>query len=130
MEVRGLTLDQLTSAATDAGVELQNVRPKRQDGTSHLLTLRLTGELWRRLSPNTGRKIAAVCYHGYTAFMQRVFDTNPDATIISVKQRFDGQRDFQMNACGVGEQNAGSYASPVSYSEACACEGSLAEARV
>ncbi len=130
MEVRGLNLGQLESAATDTGAELYNVRQKRQDGMGHAFVIRPLGELFRKYTPHTGRKVWAVCYHGHAAFMQRVFDINPDATIISAMERFDGVQDFREKACDVGDQNVGSSYQPAYFSTACKCDGALAEARV
>ena len=129
MEVRGLTLDQITSAATDTGVELYNVRQKRRDGTSHAFVIRPLGELFRKFSP-PGRRVWAVCYHGHAAFMQRVFDINPEATLISMMERFNGRADFQDKACAVANHNVGSAYQPADFGNACKCAGALAEARV
>lgn len=126
MQIRGLTEQQLETAATDVGVCLVNVR---RAGRGFAFTLGLTGELWRRRG-HSGRKVAAVCYHGHAAFMQRVFDANPEAVIISAMSRFDGVRDFQNRACLIGERNIGSLMRPLEYNAACDCEGALREARV
>lgn len=130
MQVRGLTESDIRAAALDAGVRLVNFRPQ---GRGFAFTLGLQGELWRRLShehpnwtnrngtPYKPRKIAAVCFHGHAAFMQRVFDANPDAVIISAMARFDGVAAFQAEACNVGERNVGSDYYPQEYNRACTC---------
>ncbi len=124
MQVRGLDQQQLEQAATDTGVRLVNFRPQ---GRGFAFTLGLEGELWRRRSPS-GRKVAAVCYHGHAAFMQRVFQLNQDAVLISAQVRYDGRVDFVAKACDVGQRTFDRKGT--TYAELCDCTGSLAEARV
>ena len=126
MIARGITPDELDKAATEAGVLLDN---PRKEGRGTRFTLRLAGELWRRYSPS-GRKVAAVCFHGHARFMQEVFAINPETTLITAMERFDGVEEFTQNACAVGERNAGSMYQPSAYAELCRCDGSLAEAKI
>lgn len=123
MQVRGLDQQQLEQAATDTGLRLVNFRPQ---GRGFAFTLGLEGELWRRRAPS-GRKVAAVCYHGHAAFMQRVFQLNQDAVLISAQVRYDGRADFVAKACEVGQRMFGQ---ATTYAELCDCTGSLAEAKV
>lgn len=127
MIVRGLNRDQLEAAAIDSGVRLVNLRAQNKRGDSFAFTLGLQGELWRRrgwptLDGRPGRRIAAVCFHGHAAFMQRVFNASPAAVVISKLARFNGVEAFQREACAVGEQNIGSTYRPLYLNEACTCQ--------
>ncbi len=138
MQVRGLDQQQLEQAATDAGVQIVNFR---KQGRGFAFTLGLQGQLWQRRAARTmrghkgPRRMAHVCFHGHAAYMQRVFDVNPDAIVITKLMRYDGLADFQQWACETGQQQVGWVGSgaegrPLQLSEACDCTGELAEARV
>lgn len=126
MIARGIDREGLEAAALESGVRLVNLRPQ---GRGFAFTLGLQGELWRRRG-HSGRKIAAVCYHGHAAFMRELFARAPEAVLVSAQARYDGVRDFQAKACGVGEREIGSAFQPMQYSEACDCAGELAGANL
>ena len=119
MIARGVTREQLEQAAANVGVDVS--RRLRPEGRGFRFTLSLIGERYRRKS-HTGRRIAAVCYHGHYAFMEALFQQVPTAVIVSSMMRYDGVEDFWYNAAHAGSRNVGSIAVPMSYDEACYCE--------
>ena len=64
---------------------------------------------------------AAVCFHGFRAFMRECFKRNPHAIIRTAKAAYLGSEDFEAKWPRVGAQNVGSQVCPVAYSECCDC---------
>ncbi len=117
MIARGMTAAELGDAAQAVGVRLQNVRP---NGTGTAFTLALDGERYRRRS-HTGRKIAAVCWHGHYDFFREVYTQNEEATIITAQARYNNRADFEYSAETTGDNNIGSMVEPMAYRDACDC---------
>lgn len=70
---------------------------------------------------NTGRKIAAACWHAHRDVMLAIFEQSPDALLVSALARYDGQPDFLNKYPATGYKNIGSIAVPLSMSQACDC---------
>ncbi len=121
MIVRNLTegngSQSIQEAAKDVGVQLYHLR---KEGTGFRFTLRLNGKKYRRLS-HTGRKVAAVCWHGHYDFMAMLFKYEPDAILISMIERYDGKQAFHKLARQTGYQNIGNEVHPLMLKEACTC---------
>ena len=112
-----VTLETLGRATTRAGVDLKNLR---RQGNGFAFTLALTGERWRRRS-HTGRRIAAVCWHGHRAFMEVMFSLAPNARLKSTVVTYGGRTDFWANHDATGDRNIGSMMQPLAYRDACDC---------
>ena len=70
---------------------------------------------------NSGRKIAALCWHGHRDIMLDIFAQHPDAILVSAAARYDGQNDFMQKFPATGRQNIGSYFEPMDRQHACEC---------
>ena len=108
----------LLAAAELAGVGLDG---PRKVGHRFRFTLRLQGERYQRRG-YTGRRIAAVCWHGHYAFMAALFERVPSARIVSMAARYDGKDEFAAFADRTGDRNIGSQVQPLAYRDACDCE--------
>ena len=71
----------------------------------------------------SGKWTGAVCYHGYTAWMDRVFETFHDAVMLTKFATFNGAEDYKAKRDGVGMTPAGSMFNPQQYREQCDCYG-------
>ena len=71
---------------------------------------------------HTGRKIAAACWHVHGDFFDALIDINPAAVIITGMNRKQVINKYGGNWQDV---NIGSMMQPMSYSEACDCNGGL-----
>lgn len=67
----------------------------------------------------------AICWHGHYAFMQSIFDINPDARIKSHMADYCGLQDFLSSADETGEKNMGSPNDPLEYRKTCDCENAI-----
>lgn len=117
MLVKGLTDTELKNIAKKLGVEPYNFRPK---GKGFAFVLRPFGETYRRRS-HTGRRIWAVCWHGYRDYMREVFKLNPDAQIVTAHANYKGLDGFEHLYRNTGHANIGSMMSPMQYADACEC---------
>ena len=91
-------------------------------GTGHRLTLtvnRSAGPGGRR--SNTGRKIAAACWHVHREFMRHLYRIAPDAVIITAFARYEDAEGFENEFEDTGDRNIGSAFEPQSMRTACEC---------
>lgn len=123
----------------DIAPEIARQVPRR-DGRAQIdFTLKLTGERWRRRS-HQGRRIAAVCWHGHYAFMAAIFAADPDAELRTGipdpdagrtpagamrTMIYRGAAGFAAKAPGTADRNIGSEFEPMTYGDACDCNGTL-----
>lgn len=70
-----------------------------------------------------GQRIAAACWHAHRDVMHEIFDGVPDARLKSGMIDYRGRDDFESNHHGTGYRNIGSQLEPLSYQQACDCEG-------
>ena len=70
---------------------------------------------------NTGRKIAALCWHGHRDIMRALFAAYPNALLITAMARYDGRADFLDTYMATGRVNLGSIAAPLAARDACEC---------
>ena len=117
MIIRGLLEQQLTECAENVGVNLYNIR---KSGRGFRFQLKLKGEEYRRYS-NSGRKVAAVCWHGHRDFFREVYDINSQATIITMLARYENSEHFEQIYPTTGNTNIGSIFNPLSIQNACQC---------
>ena len=71
-----------------------------------------------------GRKVAAVCWHGYRDFMQELFYLYDDARITSNRNgyvSYDGIDEFNEKHEATGYTDIGPQISPMYMCEACVC---------
>ena len=69
-----------------------------------------------------GRRVHAVCWHGYRDFMREVFKRDPDSRILTAKADYRNAADFEAKYGNTGWQNVGSMMFPMFYKDACVCD--------
>lgn len=112
----------LYHAAEAVGVRLNNIRNANARGTRIAFVLRLgPAKLYQRLSP-TGRRVAAVCWHGHAAFFRELFRLDPR---VEVRSSWVGgpthytAENFEHTYPSTGDANIGSMYAPMAYRDAC-----------
>lgn len=78
-----------------------------------------SGEGGRR--SNTGRKIAAACWHAHRDFFRALYAINPKASIKSALAEYFDAEDFEENFEETGDRDIGSIMVPQIVREACEC---------
>jgi hypothetical protein len=78
---------------------------------------------YRKLGSDMQRWTGAVCFHGHKAFMDGVFERNPDALIVTRMARYEGKEDFDRKWSGTGMESHGPAYQGTQYREACNCYG-------
>lgn len=69
-----------------------------------------------------GRRINAVCWHGYRDALIEVFNTNPDAKVRTAMAKYLGRESFYQEFPRTADQNIGSMVAPAYMPELCDCE--------
>jgi hypothetical protein len=69
----------------------------------------------------SGRKVSAACWHAHRDIMQVIFNSNPDALLVTALARYDGKQDFEYSFPTTGETNIGSMYEPFYMQDACDC---------
>lgn len=144
MIASGITAAQLQSAAASVGVAL-DVRTLNEKGTRHRVKVnpivpssartpagaRKRGDKgnapYQRVSPsmfNSGRRVHAVCWHGFRDFFRACFKLAPAATFRTAMDTWRGAEDFEARFAQSGHRNIGSQMAPMTAAEACACPDS------
>lgn len=84
------------------------------------LTVRKSADKGGRRS-NTGRKVAAACWHAHRDIMRAIFENYPEAILVSAFARYEGRVDFERTFPATGANNMGSIANPLRMDSACEC---------
>jgi hypothetical protein len=123
MDAWGFTKEDLERVGADVGVRVQAGPTQHGRGGVPRVsfTLKLADERYRRRG-FTGRRIAAVCWHGHRDFMRACFALNPDGRIKSAMADYAGADEFERLFEGTGARNIGSMVQPMLYREACDCD--------
>lgn len=136
MEIRGLTGQQIESAATTAKVTLYRMRPvgHTRDGRPKFrLQLHTTRDdegrvIFGRLGFSENRDGSrrrcpgAVCWHGHRAFMRACYALVPDAKIVTAFITYTDAENFERSHTFTAERQAGSAYRPVTFGELCECD--------
>ena len=136
MLIRHATLEDVQTAAESIGCRFEGtesgVRFPRVNG--RLMPPRGIENPYPRVSASyfgQGRRVHAVCWHGFRDFYRALFELCPDATVQSVLTQRAGidrytAENFERVFPDTGCVNIGAPISPVHSSEACSCpEGSF-----
>lgn len=128
MKVKGIDQDQLTSIVRGVSVSQYdgNIRFNREPETKgnfvlFTLTVRSSRDKGAKRS-NTGRRIAACCWHAHRDVMIAIFNVNPEALLVTAMARYEGRDGFERNYPATGDANIGSAFAPMCYADACECE--------
>lgn len=129
MKLWNVTADDLTRIVTTVSNESYdgNVVFKREPeqtgwAVSFTLTVANSRAKGGRRS-NSGRRIAACCWHGHRDIMCAIFAEFPDARLKTAQADYDGRLDFEAKFECTGDTNIGSIVQPMSYADARDCEG-------
>jgi|SRR5215510_9462764 len=68
-----------------------------------------------------GRRVHAVCWHGFRDYFRACFALAPNATFRTAVDTWKGSADFEARYQDSGYRNIGSAFSPASHAEACRC---------
>lgn len=130
MIIRNATAQQLYKAVRATAADYEgNVRfkngpdPVNQKGTGHRLTLTVhaSSKPGGRRS-NTGRKVAAACWHVHREFFRHLYDLAPEAVIQSALATYTSKEDFEKTFEVTGDRNMGSAFEPCAVRNACECD--------
>jgi hypothetical protein len=79
---------------------------------------------WQRYSASAygnGRRVHAVCWHGFRAFFRAVYAIEPAARFKTAMAVYNGSDDFETVHPRTGAKNIGSAFNPVRADEPCDC---------
>lgn len=122
MIAKHTTVEELASVAAHTGVRLENIR---QQGHRVSFVLRLQPSRKYQRRSHSGRKVAAVCWHGHRDFFRELFRVNPLAEIRShwaAGSIHYTAGNFERVYPDTGYTNIGSMMQPCSYQDACDCD--------
>jgi hypothetical protein len=142
MIIQGITREQFTDAVAKAAVLYDgNLRPLFGTDysrtrfsarvvlgqTAYQMGIRDTSVLApaQRRSAMThhggGRRINAVCWHGYRDVLRELFAINPDARVYTMLASYKGRHGFEANYPRTAEHNVGSAMNPAHMPDLCDC---------
>ena len=70
---------------------------------------------------HSGRRVAAACWHAHRDVMRAIFETAPDAILVTALARYEGAADFADKFEATGDTNIGSAFNPLEMRYACDC---------
>lgn len=70
---------------------------------------------------SAGRRINAVCWHGFRDFFRACYAREPEAVFITAITKYRGAEDFESRYRDTGSRNVGSQFEPASFASACSC---------
>jgi hypothetical protein len=149
MIARNVTREVLESAARKVGVSL-DVTTLNQKGTRHRVKVNSapTPENYRTATSkdgrtyqvrfkdergdapyqresvgysSAGRRVSAVCWHGFAAFFRAVYAQVPEAVFQTAIDTWKGSEDFEARFPASGHRNIGPPIAPVRMADACRC---------
>ena len=127
MKIKGLTISELRAAVEHVSNinysgNITFKREPEQNGNfiNFTLTVKDSSQKGGRRS-NTGRRIAAACWHAHRDIMVRIFSRHPDALLVTVMARYEGLDGFTRLFPATGKVNLGSMYEPLLANRACKC---------
>lgn len=122
MKILRTTEEALLQAAEECGfiVSLEYLNPSRNGGSTFNVSLRPGPDtVQRTANPLTGRRINAVCWHGFRDFYRALFSLTPNAGIRSMLASWDGVEDFESSYRQTGHRQVGPRIYPYSIVDKC-----------
>ena len=126
MRVKGITEHALRDAVDQANFDYDNNikfkrEPERIGNFLHFtLSVNDSSAIGGRIS-HSGRRVAALCWHGHRDVMRIIFEEHPEALLITAFARYEGLEGFMENYPDTGDRNIGSYHQPMAMQHACCC---------
>ena len=127
MTITGMTKEQI-----EAGVErienacVQYMDSLNRGGTRwrvklNVISTRDNAPLYRRSARGNGRKVHALCWHGFREVMREWFKDCPGARLVTGMATYDGSDEFELYHAHTGQKNIGSLMYPMRADNACDC---------
>jgi hypothetical protein len=121
-----MTHGQLQDAALKVGVRL-DMNVLSATGLRHRVKVNRGADkdAYRRTSAsyfNRGRRVNAVCWHGFRDFFRACFELAPNAVFKTSLDTWKGQADFEARYQASGFKVAGPPVAPVTVQEVCLCQ--------
>ena len=124
MVIRCTNADAIVGAATQVGVRVDFSLTGDSVGGGRTFSVKVSPgddrERWRRRSAE-GRRIHAVCWHGFRDFFRALYERTPDAICKTMLATYRGTEGFEETFPQTGFVNLGSYFSPLDAQDACSC---------
>lgn len=124
MIIRCTNSEAIVGAAVQVGVRVDFSLTGNSRGGGQTFSVKVNPgndrERWRRRSPS-GRRIHAVCWHGFRDFFRALYERTPDAICKTALATYRGSEGFEETFPETGFVNIGSYYSPMFASQACSC---------
>lgn len=122
----GVMLDMRALNATDSRYRVKvNPDPVQWPSAFTASGKRRAGEKgdvgYQRENALTGRRVNAVCWHGFRDFFRAVYKRNPAAVFRTAIDTWKGSEDFEARYRPSGERNVGSIMYPVCAAGNCRC---------
>lgn len=79
---------------------------------------------WQRTSASyfsRGRRVHAVCWHGFRAFFRAVYACEPEAVFRTACATYKGAEQFERVHPETGDRNIGPQIAPIRMQDACEC---------
>lgn len=73
---------------------------------------------------NDGRRVNAVCWHGFRDFFRACYRRAPDAVFRTAVATWKGSQDFEERYRATGYANVGSMMFPIAHANVCRCPDS------
>ena len=111
------------AAATGLVAVFTEVGPSRGGGKTFRVKVNLGAdrEKFRKHSPD-GRRVNAVCWHGFRDFFRALFAVTPDAIAKTALATYDGADGFEATYPTTAFVNVGSHYCPAYACDMCECE--------
>lgn len=134
MIIRKTTRDAVEKAANSVGIDVDTRDISASRGGGRTLNVKVNlphgpdgahndRERYRRVSHH-GRRVNAVCWHGFRDFFRTLFEYSPNAVIKTALATYDGPEGFEAVYPTTAEQNIGSRFEPLAIADACTCADS------
>jgi hypothetical protein len=121
MIATGISWGELVKAAQACGVEVVGKTLNTQ-GTRHRVKVSpfVKGK-YQRVSAFSGRKVNAVCWHGFRDFFRECFTLQPNAVFRTALATWKGKEHFEASFAESGWQEVGSEFRPARACDVCKC---------
>lgn len=128
MLIRKTNAKAIVGAAIQVGVRVDFSLTGNSRGGGQTFSVKVSPgedrERWRRVS-RQGRRIHAVCWHGFRDFFRALYEVTPLAVCKTMYATYDGIEGFEETFPATGWRNIGSSMYPLNAQDACICgEGS------
>lgn len=115
-------LETLMAAAEEVGVSLDTSAKGRQFRVK--VNPGAKPNRYQRINAITGRKVNAVCWHGFRDFFRAVYRIEPNARFVTAVDTWSGSADFEARFRASGYRNVGTLTYPVQAIDNCTCPDS------